>query len=206
MPPARQDRKGGLEPLPARKRDIGTTADERRPYVRLIRAPVNRADHTAPILIVVVLAFSSEGYLPTGKTPIAHYNYKETAGEFAPAVMSVYGDLAPVVWPDLSVWNRDETRRDRMQGKLRDIKAELRRRMHQPIPEHGKWLRQVVAGHFAYYAVPSNSRALSAFRHYVTDLCRRTLRRRSEKGGFTWERMTEVGMRGGGSQSATSLP
>jgi len=85
-----------------------------------------------------------------------------------------------------------KTRRDRMQGKLRDIKAELRRRMHQPIPEQGKWLRQVVAGHFAYYAVPSNSRALSAFRHYVTDLWRRTLRRRSEKGGFTWERMTKL--------------
>src|SRR5437868_6288415 len=85
-----------------------------------------------------------------------------------------------------------KTRRDRMRGKLRDIKAELRRRMHQPIPEQGKWLRQVVAGHFAYYAVPSNSRALSAFRHYVTDLWRRTLRRRSEKGGFTWERMTKL--------------
>src|ERR1700731_687150 len=42
-----------------------------------------------------------------------------------------------------------KTRRDRMRGKLRDIKAELRRRMHQPIPEQGKWLRQVVAGHFA---------------------------------------------------------
>src|SRR5438045_4013398 len=85
-----------------------------------------------------------------------------------------------------------KTRRDRTVGKLRDIKAELRRRMHQPIPEQGKWLRQVVAGHFAYYAVPSNSRALSAFRHYVTDLWRRTLRRRSEKGGFTWERMTKL--------------
>jgi len=35
-------------------------------------------------------------------------------------------------------------------------------------------LRQVVTGHFAYYAVPSNARALSAFRHYVTDLWRRT--------------------------------
>ena len=79
-----------------------------------------------------------------------------------------------------------------MRGKLRDIKAELRRRMHQPIPEQGKWLRQVVAGHFAYYAVPTNSRALSAFRHYVTDLWRRTLRRRSQKGGFTWERMTRL--------------
>src|SRR5215475_4016259 len=73
-----------------------------------------------------------------------------------------------------------KTRRDRLRGKLRDIKAELLRRMHQSIPEQGKWLRQVVAGHFAYYAVPTNSRALSAFRHYVTDLWRRTLRRRSE--------------------------
>jgi group II intron reverse transcriptase/maturase len=85
-----------------------------------------------------------------------------------------------------------KTRRDRMLGKLKDIKAELRRRMHQPIPEQGRWLRQVVTGHFAYYAVPTNSRALSAFRHHVTDLWRRTLRRRSQKDGFTWDRMTRL--------------
>src|SRR5882724_3689213 len=46
------------------------------------------------------------------------------------------------------------TRRDRMRAKLREIKEELRRRMHQPIPVQGKWLRQVVKGFFAYYAVP----------------------------------------------------
>src|SRR5271169_4271420 len=85
-----------------------------------------------------------------------------------------------------------KTRRDRMLGKLKDIKAELRRRMHQPIPAQGRWLRQVVTGHFAYYAVPTNSRALSAFRHHVTDLWRRTLRRRSQKDGFTWDRMTRL--------------
>jgi len=85
-----------------------------------------------------------------------------------------------------------KTRRDRMWAKLKDIKAELRRRMHQPIPTQGLWLKQVVTGHFAYYAVPTNSRALSAFRHYVTDLWRRTLRRRSQKDGFTWERMTKL--------------
>ena len=85
-----------------------------------------------------------------------------------------------------------KTRRDRMRAKLKDIKAELRRRMHQPIPSQGQWLKQVVTGHFAYYAVPTNSRALSAFRHYVTDLWRRTLRRRSQKDGFTWERMTKL--------------
>ncbi len=85
-----------------------------------------------------------------------------------------------------------KTRRDRMRAKLKDIKAELRRRMHQPIPNQGRWLKQVVTGHFAYYAVPTNSRALSAFRHYVTDLWRRALRRRSQKDGFTWERMTKL--------------
>jgi RNA-directed DNA polymerase len=85
-----------------------------------------------------------------------------------------------------------KTRRDRMRAKLQEIKTELRQRMHQPIPSQGHWLRQVVTGHFAYYAVPTNSRALSAFRHYVADLWRRTLRRRSQKDGFTWDRMTKL--------------
>jgi group II intron reverse transcriptase/maturase len=85
-----------------------------------------------------------------------------------------------------------KTRRDRMRAKLQEIKTELRQRMHQPIPSQGQWLRQVVTGHFAYYAVPTNSRALSAFRHYVADLWRRTLRRRSQKDGFTWDRMTKL--------------
>jgi RNA-directed DNA polymerase len=85
-----------------------------------------------------------------------------------------------------------KTRRDRMRAKLQEIKTELRQRMHQSIPSQGHWLRQVVTGHFAYYAVPTNSRALSAFRHYVADLWRRTLRRRSQKDGFTWDRMTKL--------------
>ena len=51
-----------------------------------------------------------------------------------------------------------KTRRDRMRAKLREIKEEMRRRMHQPIPEQGKWLRQVVSGFFNYHAVPTNSR------------------------------------------------
>jgi RNA-directed DNA polymerase len=49
-----------------------------------------------------------------------------------------------------------------------------------------KWLGQVVRGWFNYHAVPTNSRALSAFRFHVTDLWRRTLRRRSDKDKTTW--------------------
>jgi len=85
-----------------------------------------------------------------------------------------------------------KTRRDRMRAKLREIKEQLQRRMHEPIPEQGRWLKQVVSGFFAYHAVPTNSRALSAFRHYVTDRWRRTLRRRSQKDGMTWERIAKI--------------
>ena len=46
-------------------------------------------------------------------------------------------------------------------GKAQEVKEELRKRMHQPIPEQGRWLTQVVRGYFAYHAVPTN-RARSA--------------------------------------------
>jgi RNA-directed DNA polymerase len=85
-----------------------------------------------------------------------------------------------------------KTRRDRMRAKLKAIKQELRRRMHQPIPVQGKWLRQVVKGYFNYHAVPTNSRALITFRFFVTELWQRTLRRRSQKDGMTWERITRL--------------
>src|SRR3954470_16039854 len=71
-----------------------------------------------------------------------------------------------------------KSRADRMRATLRRVKDVLRRRMHQPIPVQGRWLTQVVSGYFAYHAVPTNRRALMAFRHHVTDLWRRSLRRR----------------------------
>jgi group II intron reverse transcriptase/maturase len=85
-----------------------------------------------------------------------------------------------------------KTRGDRMRAKLQEIKLQLRKRMHNTIPQQGTWLRSVVAGFFAYHAVPTNSRALGAFRYHITNLWRRTLRRRSQKDKLTWERMTRI--------------
>jgi hypothetical protein len=85
-----------------------------------------------------------------------------------------------------------KTRGDRMRARLREIKEQLRRRMHEAIPEQGRWLRAAVTGFFAYHAVPTNSRALGAFRYHVTDLWRRTLRRRSQKDRMTWERIAKI--------------
>ena len=79
-----------------------------------------------------------------------------------------------------------------MQAKFKEIKEELRRRRHQPIPEQGTWLRQVVAGFLAYHAVPTNSRALRVFRSGVETLWWRSLRRRSQRDRTTWERMRKL--------------
>jgi RNA-directed DNA polymerase len=85
-----------------------------------------------------------------------------------------------------------KSRRDRMRSKLRELKEQLRKRMHESIPELGRWLKQVVTGFFAYHAVPTNSRALSAFRYHVKGLWLRALRRRSQKDRMTWARITKI--------------
>jgi len=87
---------------------------------------------------------------------------------------------------------RRKTRRDRMRAKLRALKVELRRRMHKPIPQQGRWLAQVVRGYFAYHAVPTNSQRLNAFRDHVLVLWWRVLRRRSQKDWTTWKRMSRL--------------
>jgi RNA-directed DNA polymerase len=76
----------------------------------------------------------------------------------------------------------------RRRAKLREVKAECRRRQHLSIPEQGRWLGSVVRGHFAYYAVPDNSEALHAFRDKLVRHWLRALRRRSQRTRMTWKR------------------
>jgi DNA polymerase II large subunit len=76
----------------------------------------------------------------------------------------------------------------RMAAKLRSIRVELRRRIHQPIAETGDWLRQVVGGYFRYHAVPGNLPRLETFRQQIARHWRCTLWRRSQRSRWTWER------------------
>jgi hypothetical protein len=81
-----------------------------------------------------------------------------------------------------------QTMRKRLTAKLAEVKAELKRRLHDPVPEVGRYLRSVVEGHFRYYAVPMNGRALKAFRFHVVRHWHRVLGRRSQRGRVPWER------------------
>jgi RNA-directed DNA polymerase len=83
----------------------------------------------------------------------------------------------------------------RMRAKLHEVKGELMRRRHQPVPEQGRWLGSVVRGHCAYYAVPGNSKAIRAFRTQATRHWHRALRRRSQRTRLNWERMDRLATR-----------
>jgi RNA-directed DNA polymerase len=83
----------------------------------------------------------------------------------------------------------------RMRAKLKEIKRELRARMHDPVGQTGKWLKSVVQGYFNYHAVPGNLDSLAVFRQRVTLIWRRTLIRRGQKRRLDWTRMHQVAAR-----------
>jgi group II intron reverse transcriptase/maturase len=84
---------------------------------------------------------------------------------------------------------RRQTMRKRLRAKLSAVKTELRRRLTQPIPEQGAYLRAVLLGHTRYYGVPGNGAALQVFRHQLGWLWARALRRRGNRRPPTWERL-----------------
>src|ERR1700688_385614 len=85
-----------------------------------------------------------------------------------------------------------QTTRKRLQSKLNEVNAELQRRLHEPIPEQGKWLQAVVRGHTRYYGVPMNTPALRLFRFQVGRLWHRTLSKRTQNGRVLWDRMRRL--------------
>src|SRR5450756_2117003 len=92
-------------------------------------------------------------------------------------------------------WIRRKTDAKRLRAKLKQVKAEIMRRRHLPVPEQGKWLSSVVRGHQAYYAVPGNISAVNAFRTQATRHWHHALKRRSQKDRTNWDRMNRLAAR-----------
>jgi len=76
----------------------------------------------------------------------------------------------------------------RMTAKLRDVAAKLRKRMNDPIEQTGNWLNQVARGYYNYHAVPGNLKRLHTFRRETARHWLFSLRRRSQRSRWTWER------------------
>ena len=86
-----------------------------------------------------------------------------------------------------TIWRH--TIKKKMRAKMKEIKEELKKRMHDPIQNVGKWLKTVLTGHYRYYGVPGNYEAMDQFRHGIRRLWKHSLKRRSQKGNITWEKL-----------------
>jgi group II intron reverse transcriptase/maturase len=83
---------------------------------------------------------------------------------------------------------RRKTKGKKFKKKLKEVKDELRERMHERIKVTGEWLATVITGHTNYFAVPGNMDAVKEFYKQCMRQWHRTLRRRSHKAQkLTWE-------------------
>jgi hypothetical protein len=87
------------------------------------------------------------------------------------------------------------TMRERMRTRLRAVKVALMKRRHLPLPTQGAWLASVVRGYYADHAVPTNLRAMQAFRTQTERHWRHALSRRSQRGRPNWGTMRRLSQR-----------
>ena len=80
----------------------------------------------------------------------------------------------------------------RMRATIKEIRAQLHKRRHEPVPVIGHWLSRLFKGYCNYYHVPGNTRRLDGFRREIIDAWRHALKRRSQRHRLNWERMTAL--------------
>jgi group II intron reverse transcriptase/maturase len=68
----------------------------------------------------------------------------------------------------------------------------MRRHRHLPVPEQHRTLSSKLKGHFAYYGITGNSKALGRFRYEVVRLWRKWLSRRSQRAWIEWPKMARL--------------
>lgn len=87
------------------------------------------------------------------------------------------------------------TSRKKRRAKLARLAEECRRRRHSRVTEQHTWLSRVLSGHYRYYGVPTNHRALVQFQQRVARMWHQSLQRRSQRGRWThqqWQRFEQT--------------
>jgi RNA-directed DNA polymerase len=76
------------------------------------------------------------------------------------------------------------TSRKKRNAKLKSLRDQMRERRHEPVRAQHAWLSSVLHGHYRYYGVPTNSKALHQFRERVRASWHRQLQRRSQRASW----------------------
>lgn len=85
-----------------------------------------------------------------------------------------------------------KTAKDRFSRALREVGRWCRAHRHWCVAEQRSALSRKLHGHYAYYGITGNARALVRFLGEVRRLWRKWLNRRSWRAGMTWERFARL--------------
>ena len=84
------------------------------------------------------------------------------------------------------------TEKTRLRRALTRLQDQMRRMRHAPIPEQVQHLNQMLRGHYAYYGIAGNFRALQRVHRAVERFWRRMLSSRSWKGTIWWKYFHQI--------------
>jgi group II intron reverse transcriptase/maturase len=87
---------------------------------------------------------------------------------------------------------KQKTAADRFRRALKRVADWCRRYRHEPVREQWAALRRKLSGHFGYFGITGNSRALHNLRHRVIAVWRKWLSRRSQRARISWEGMLRL--------------
>lgn len=87
------------------------------------------------------------------------------------------------------------TRGARLRRSIKAVTEWCRRHRHQALEEQHRALSRKLIGHYNYFGVNGNNRALQQLRYWMTRIWRTWLNRRSQRARMTWKRFQQVLLR-----------
>ena len=85
-----------------------------------------------------------------------------------------------------------KTQRTRMTRKLKELRAAMKKRRHDPVADQSRWLGAVLRGHYAYFGITGNSASITKFHFAVGQWWRWVLRRRGQRPTLPWARFNAI--------------
>lgn len=113
-------------------------------------------------------------------------------GEGKPATFDFLGFTHVCARGKEGFWVKRIPKKAGVRAKLRKLKVALRRTMHRPVAVVGAWLKRVLTGYYAYFAVPGALWTLAKMRRQLGYLWFKVLRRRDQKRTLNWGTMTKI--------------
>jgi RNA-directed DNA polymerase len=85
-----------------------------------------------------------------------------------------------------------KTAKDRFRNALKRVSDWCRSHLHDPLETQWQTLASKLRGHFGYYGIIGNFRAIARFREEMRRVWQRWLNRRSQRKSLPWDRMVRV--------------